>query len=187
MFTTWLGYALLGFISVIMWLLIKGHANHLPLGETGHAGCPDRRVRKCVVVLGGSAGFTFGLQYFLLAGLASNHGHALFLTYGKLQAFLSVFNTVVYFVQLRKTALSVVPLKAHMQGCGFTTAWSPLWPAYWLGQVPGLKWLHWLRDGLTLLDYLSSFFPLMLISLFTKCLFGKWTMPTIAHVDVRFD
>ncbi len=63
----WVVYSWAGFVPVIMWLLISGHANSMCQGDVGCVGCYDRRGKKVALSFSGSAGFTFGWRYFVVA------------------------------------------------------------------------------------------------------------------------
>lgn len=177
-------YVLMGFIPIVLQLLASGHAVLHPIDEgSGLAGCPDRRVTKDILVFGGSSAFTFGLQYYLLGMLFEGTLGELFAVYAQFQLILSAIQTITYLLQVPRSELSSIRLKAHLQGCGWTTAWSPLWPLYWLGKIPGLGWLREIRDLLTIADYLVSLPATLMISVLTRLLFGKWTVPVVSSVD----
>lgn len=183
--------AFLPFLVIIGYLLISGHASIGRNGDSKTSCCGDKRVKRGVTVFGGSSAFTFGIHWGLLAyliGLDTRPG-MLFASYGLLQFILSCIQTVTYLSQLaryRKANIRVEPLKAHLEGCGFTTAWSPLWPLFWLSKVPALKGLVVVRDAMTILDWLVSLpFVGFVLNPFALIVGKKIIKPEISHVDIR--
>jgi hypothetical protein len=153
------------------------------IGGVKVCGCPDKRVNKSVLVFGGSAGYTFGWYYFVLADLAGKEMGQLFLVYGCMQFALSCLQSLTLFPQLLGQSRGTLQLKAHLQGCGYTTAWSVFWPLFWLQKIPFLSWVVLLRDLLTIVDYLASLIPVIVLSVIFGLLTGRWIIPTISSVD----
>ena len=181
---TWVVYSLIGLVPILMWLLITGHANGLRSGEAGCTGCPDRRVKKAALSFGGSAGLTFGWHYLIVAYmLLPGHLRNFFLAYGYLQFWLSTFNALSLLAQIRFVPVGVVHVKAHLQGCGFTTAWSPFWPLFWLGKVFPNKTILWLRDIITKVDWLVSLPAIGVLSILTYLLASRLLKPVVSPVD----
>jgi hypothetical protein len=181
----WIVYALAGLVSILTYLLKIGKAGFSPVGEVCAAGCVDRRVLKKIPLFGGAAGFTFGWYYFIFGALSTGALHELFTTYALVRFIFSVVNTVMLLAQLPELTKGDLYVKAHLQGCGFTSAWSVFWPLYWLGKLPHLGWLERVRDGLTALDFAASVPSIWLLSLFTRLRFGVRLVPRLTSVDVR--
>lgn len=176
-----------------MYLILKKQAvlGHVNPG-TGDAGCYDGRVYTDVEVFGGAAGFTFGIHYFVASFISLSLGNDLlseFLgAYGMLNLILSVAQVPLYLVQAGKTPTFSGMLKAHLDGCGWTTACSIFWPLFWLPKIPMigryLKWTVLLRDLITIIDFAVSWFPIkVILNPITRKRFNKPTIPTIQHVD----
>lgn len=181
---TWVVYSLVGLVTILMWLLISGHANGFRQGDAGCTGCPDRRVKKAVLSFGGSAGLTFGWHYVVVAYmLPPGHVQNFFWAYGQLHFWLSAFNAVSLLAQLRAAPVGVVPVKAHLQGCGFTTAWSPLWPLFWLGKIYPSKKILVVRDLITRFDWVVSLPAMAALSVIARVYMRRWLKPVIAPVD----
>ncbi len=174
----------MGLVPILMWLLINGHANGFKQGEAGCTGCPDRRVRKAALSFGGSAGLTFGWHYFAVAYiLQPGHTQNFCLAYAKLHFWLSAFNALSLLVQMKVVPEGVVPVKAHLQGCGFTTAWSPLWPLFWLGKIFPSQNIIVIRDLVTRVDWVVSLPAMGLLSISVRICARRWLKPVIAPVD----
>jgi hypothetical protein len=188
-------YAFLGFTPIILYLVLKRQAVFTPVNPgTGDSGCFDARVYTDINVFGGAAGFTFGWHYFLAAWMAWYFDYEqlseLFRTYGLLNLILSTIQVKLYFMQAGKTPTFNGLLKAHLDGCGWTTALSVLWPLFWLPRIFIIGWFFgWtilLRDLITVIDFSASWLPIKLVlSPITKLRYGKPTRPVIRRVDQR--
>ena len=192
-------YVFVGLVSILVWLVVTGHAKFSGVGRAEHAGCVDKRVQKKIFVLGGSAGFTFGLQWTFLAGCLLNPALMKFIeqygfscqrwvgfckTFAYVQVALSGANTLLYLAQISRIPRGHFPFKAHLQGCGFTTAWSPFWPLFWISKLPLFSWLGFPRDFLTVVNYFFSLPATIALLLLTGVCTGRWGIPVIKSVDV---
>lgn len=171
----------------MLYLLATGHAVLRPIDpEDGPVvvGCPDRRMKKDMLVFGGSSAFTFGWYWFVAVQLVGDSTLAdVFQTYGVLQLILSAFQLVSYLIQLRKSTAKVVYIKSHLEGCGFTTAWSMIWPLFWIQKIPFMKWVVRVRDIATVVEFIASFPAMIIICVLTMAFYGKVTVPMITHID----
>lgn len=181
------GYVLIGIVPIVLILMITGHAKLQARDPgSGHAGCPDWRVTKDVLVFGGASAYTFGWYWFLASWWLgeTNPLSKYVFVYGILQLVLSAVQTLTLFVQILLIKDKVIPLKSHLEGCGYTTAWGPFWALYWLGKFSWFKGITvFLRDLITRVDYVASLPMTLLFSGLAKVLLGKSLIPVIRHVD----
>jgi hypothetical protein len=182
-------YIIGGFVSIMGFVVKKKHAKIEPIHSGScHVGCPDIRVIKDGFVFGGAAAFTLGLGYFLLFLMFRL---PILGYYGVFQFCLTLIQIVTLFLQIphlvEQNELPYILIKAHLQGCGYTTAWSILWPIYWLQKIPGLSGLVVVRDILTRIDYMSSLPILLLISIMVKLIYGKWVKSVLVVVDLGIE
>lgn len=180
LFTMMLG--ILNFRGVVRHLLATGHA---------YAGKIQTQIRKLIfwikcadsrenerdeVQLGGSAAYTLGLQWFLVAIgalflpfpiniLVSSY----FAGFGLLQLAFTWKNAArLTYVVLREVPSNqhLVAIKAHLGACGASTSWGPCWFLYWISSKlqKGLvkSCIGRFRDCLTIVDFAFSL-PMLLI------------------------
>jgi len=183
--------AFLPFVVIVAYLLISGHASMGRNGDSKTSCCGDNRVKRGVTGFGGSSAFTIGIHWGLLAyliGLDTRLG-MLFASYALLQFIVSCIQTVTYLFQLakyRKANIRIEPLKAHLEGCGFTTAWSLMWPLFWLSKIPKFRGLVLLRDLFTIFDLMVSLpFVIFVLNPLSLIVGKKIVKPGISHVDIR--
>jgi len=180
--------AIAGLILVLHLFLLLGtrSAFAVPWAQGPSACCGDARensVRQ-FTVFGGSAAFDWGLLYWLIAALSSGWLHQLALAYAWMRLWASLIQTLLFLIQAQHVKEpSPVTLKAHLNGCGYTTAASPLWPLYWLSLVSFLRPpINAFRDLLTRIDLVFSLPGILLLNIFTLPLMRKAVRPTLGLV-----
>jgi len=144
----------------LIYLLRSGKAQLAPLGQGPIACCGDNRenaIRESTV-FGGASAFDWGLIYWLIALISTGLIRDLALGYALMRTIATGIQTIAFINQARQIKGSqTITLKAHLEGCGYTSAASPFWWLYWLGKISALKpAIIILRDGITRIDYLFS-------------------------------
>lgn len=180
-------YVLLGFFPILIHLLATGRAKLSGNARYGW-GCPDTRVDKKEWFFGGPAGMTFGLGWFLMGWLVPSW-RPLFVTYGWFQFVLSLAQWLrAMSILFRGYYETEILFKAHLQGCAYTTAWSPFWWLYWVGKIKLFKPLVTeLRDMLTRIDCLFSLPGLLILEFLAFVITGVWLKPVIMNVEHPHD
>ena len=156
----------------LVYLLRTGKAHLTPLGQGPVACCGDSRenaIRE-MTVFGGASAFDWGLMYWLIAVRSSGLIQDIAVGYALMRSLSTLQQSVAFIAQARQIkGHATITLKAHLEGCAYTTAASPFWWLYWLGKIPSLKpSIIPIRDWITRIDYLFSkpgTFLLSLISL----------------------
>ena len=180
--------ALAGLVLVLHLFLLLGTRGAFasPIAAGPLACCGDARENSIrqITIFGGSAAFDFGLLYWLIAALTQGWLAQLALAYAWMRLLASILQTLLFLAQaLRVKASEPYTLKAHLNGCGYTTVASPLWPLYWLGYISLLKRpILALRDLITRLDWLLSLPGIALLNLFTLPLKRQPVIPAIGPV-----
>jgi hypothetical protein len=179
------GFAAIILIIHLVRLLRAGSASAKPFGQGTVACCGDARENNIrqFTVFGGAAAFDFGLLYFLIANFSQGWFAEITIAYAWMRFGASIIQTALFYWQaLQVKSKDSIVLKAHLDGCGYTTAASPLWPLYWLGKISFLKRpIIAIRDLITRIDYLFSFPGIMLLNAIT--LFsGRRVRPLIGPV-----
>lgn len=178
----WANYALVGLVTVLLWLLKTNKASLNGNGGRPCLACGDNRLDKTGVVFGGASAFTCGSMYYLLAWLFPQ-AQSFLSTYGHFQLILSLIQAVLFLVQAKKITADKIRIGAHDGGCGFTTGWGPFWPLFFLGKIKVLApYVLSIRDFLTVVDLCFSLPLLGALSLITKFWLGKWTVPRFIHL-----
>lgn len=168
-----IGFAAVVWLGIVIHLLITGHASLGSNGKSDDIGCGDSRVWRLLVIFAGSAGLSFGLPYYWLKNLLELSGW--------LREYWDGFIYIQFATSVVQTALLILYsafgprkkwwrlLKAHLKGCGWVSALSPVgWIAYVVQQfLPNrAKILIWaLRDIETIFVWAKSilFGPLVAI------------------------
>jgi hypothetical protein len=172
------------FVHLLL-LLRNKSAFASPISQGTVACCGDARENNIrqFTVFGGSAAFDFGLLYFFVASFSQGWFAQIILAYAWMRFGASIIQTALFYWQaLQVKSKDSIVLKAHLDGCGYTTAASPLWPLYWLGKISVLKHpIIAMRDLITRIDYLFSIPGIMLLNAIT--LFsGRRVRPQIGPV-----
>lgn len=174
----WILVAFLCWAPIVVNLLLPNRrgVRHATVGSNGPScdcGCGDSRVHRLFVIFGGSAGLSFGIPHFLilrfLGDLVSFGGKAFWISnywsgFIYLQFILSLIQSAILMVYMLIAPREkwIRFLKAHLKGCGWITALSPvLWPLYWLQKMLNdkQKWtMIMLRDIETTFVFAVSFF-----------------------------
>lgn len=142
-------WAVIAFVIGPLPILIHLLATHNATFESffvGKCGCNDDRFVNVVEILGGAAGFSFGIiEYWLATNWLSNMGWFTDYTLGvaKMAFWLSAIQIAYFLLQLifkRGKILkaladknqSILVTLAHFLGCGWVTATGLFWWLYWL-------------------------------------------------------
>jgi hypothetical protein len=171
-------------------LVLTGHAKLGPLGAGRDCRCGDiDEPGRQLLVFGGAAAFDYGLMFWLIGYISLNVGLVMFayfmLGYAVLRTVTSVLQTLSFFAQTAKApGTGPFTLKAHLDGCGYTTAISPLWFLYWFQKIPALAWLVYVRDyAITCVDVFFSIPGLVVLNIWTLIVRHVFTIPKIGHVE----
>ncbi len=180
--------ALAGLILILHLFLLLGTsaAYTIPFGLGPVACCGDARENsiRLFTVFGGSAAFDWGLPYWLLATLSSGWLAQFALAYAWMRFWASFIQTLLFLIQsLRVNDDRPFTLKAHLNGCGYTTAASPFWPLYWLSYISFIRRpVSALRDLLTRIDWVFSLPGILLLNAFTLLFKHRRVLPLIGPV-----
>lgn len=175
-------YAVGGVSSVLFYLLLTGKAKSSPVDPgCGTGGCWDIRCRTEVQVLGGAAGFTFGVHYWLIeAFVAPPFLRPIVFTYAVIHTVGSTINTVHFIMQTGR-GQGTLPLAAHWD-CGYTTAISPLWIFFFARRLSIVALpIRMARECLTVIDFA---FSLPAVVFLLPLLVWRKVVPKIRPVDV---
>lgn len=170
-------------------LVLTGHAKLGPLGEGRDCRCGDiNEPGREFLVFGGAAAFDWGIMYwffgFVSLGIIPWLGE-FFLGYAVLRTLTTVIQTLLFFVQSAKApGTGPFTLKAHLDGCGYTTAISPFWWLYWLQKIPGWEAVVNLRDQITRIDCFFSLPGIAVLNIWTLAIKKVATKPTLGHVEI---
>ena len=161
----------------LIYLLRTGKAQLTPLGQGTIACCGDSRedaIRE-MTVFGGASAFDWGIMYWLIALISKGAIKDLAIAYALMRTFATALQTIGFINQARKIkGHETIKLKAHLEGCTYTTTASPLWWLYWLGKINPLKnVIVNIRDWITQLDFFFSIPGLALLNLLSQIFASK--------------
>jgi hypothetical protein len=175
----------------LSYLLITNHASLSPMGTSPTTKCGDKReTTRGSTIFGGASAFDFGLAYGL-AGIFLPLPYwlaVLLIGYANMRFWASIIQTLNFAIQSAKAELGQYDkefyIKAHLDGCGYTTAASPLWILFWIQKIPGFGWVVAIRDVITAIDFVFSLPGIGLLNVWTLLIRRRRTIPMLAHVDL---
>jgi hypothetical protein len=173
----------------LIYLLAKEKAELSPFGKGRVACCGDVRenpIRE-MTIFGGASAFDWGILYWLIGAVSEGLIRDIALGYALMRSLASLTQSVNFAWQARQTeGRNNVELKAHLDGCGYTTAASPFWWLYWLSKLPLVKkTIIPIRDFITRVDYFFSMPGIGLLNLISWLMTRRKVLPRIGRTAVN--
>jgi hypothetical protein len=190
-------------LSIVTHLFYTGHAKLGKNGKSNDIGCGDIRVYRFLVIFGGPAGLSFGIPYYYAITSPIFHLVMLKIPFGLgpllqeywigfiyIQFATSVAQTIIFLLYAllgKRSKNKWRFFKAHLKGCGWVSALSPIgWIFYLFQQFFSnrTKILMWLpRDAETLVVFVVSLPQVLLICLVGSLFNQRLIIPIITWID----